>query len=181
MQPEEIADQLVAGATCGAQDAGTKAPRSTGYYTIFVDTPDSLPPPFGELLRKRETKLIYIGIATSSLLGRLAEEDLRHKGPSTFFRGIGAILGYRPPVGSLLGRSNQNNYRFSAPDTASVIRWIDAHLSVAWLEARPALETSEAFAIRKYRPLINTKHNPEPEPELAALRAECRQIALASR
>jgi hypothetical protein len=73
---------------------------------------------------------------------------------------------------------NQNNYKFSVADTAAIMRWIDAHLSVSWAEAKPALKGIEASLIRIHRPILNTTHNPACVPELAALRAECRRIAM---
>ncbi len=38
--------------------------------------------------------------------------ELRARGHGTFFRSLGAVLGYLPPKGSLKGKSNQNNYTF---------------------------------------------------------------------
>src|SRR5947209_2881242 len=79
-------------------------PPKPSFYSIFVDTPYSLSSPFDRCLRAKQTCLIYIGVASRSLQGRLIEQDLWHRNPSTFFRGIGAILGYRPAVGSLVGK-----------------------------------------------------------------------------
>ena len=156
-----------------------RVPPTPGYYTIFVDDGAALPSPYGDLLLERTTSLIYVGIATVSLYGRLVEQDLQHRRASTFFRGIGSVLGYRPLPGSLVGKANQNNYRFSAADTAEIIEWINGHLTVNWAEADPALETTEASLIRTYRPILNTKHNPDRVSQLAALRDECRGIARA--
>jgi len=144
-----------------------------------ADEGGALPSPYGDLLRQRGTSLIYVGIATVSLHGRLVEQDLQHRRASTFFRGIGSILGYRPPPGSLVGKSNQSNYRFSAADTTEIIEWNGRHLSVNWAEADPALETTEASLIRAQRPILNTKHNPDRVSQLAALRDECRRLARA--
>jgi hypothetical protein len=172
-------ERLVSGPTCTAVGALELVPIRPGYYAIFIDDGGALPGPYGELLLQRATHLIYVGIATVSLYARLVEQDLQHRQPSTFFRGIGSILGYRPPPGSLVGKANQNNYRFSATDTAAIIEWINGHLSVNWVEADPALETTEASLIRTYQPLLNTKYNPDAVPQLAALRDECRRIARA--
>jgi hypothetical protein len=128
-------------------------------------------------LKQQGTLLLYIGIAKGSLFRRLVEQDLRHTGPSTFFRGLGAILGYRPQIGSLTRVSNKNNYKFNGADTDSIRRWINAHLSICWHEASPALLENETVAIGKYRPVLNTKHNPHAMTELAVLREECRRIA----
>lgn len=175
----EVVEGLVSGPTCTAAEAPTRVPMTSGYYAIFIDDASSLPSPYGDLLLRRATRLIYVGMATVSLHERLVEQDLRHRRPSTFFRGIGPILGYRPPTGSLLGKANQNNYKFSTGDTAEIIRWINGHLSVNWAEAEPALATTEASLIRVHRPFFNTAHNPEPVTQLVALRDECRRIARA--
>ena len=175
-----LASRLVSGPAFPAAEAPALVPCSPGYYAVRIDNSGHLPSPYGALLEHRATELVYIGIATVSLHKRLVEQDLRHKSPSTFFRAIGPILGYRPPVGSLAGKGNQNNYKFTAADTDAIILWIDQHLSVSWVEARPALEGTEASLIRAYRPILNTSHNPEPVAELAILRAECRRIAIGS-
>ncbi len=157
--------------------AAKVVPGEPGLYAIFIDQAASLPEPFRSVLSTRKTRLIYVGKA-DNLSSRLIGQDLRHEQPSTFFRGIGAVLGYRPPVGSLRGKSNQNNYRFSATDTQGVIEWIDAHLSVnavALSQGEPGRYEPEV--IRQLTPLLNTAHNPEALRELAELRAECRRIA----
>jgi hypothetical protein len=178
MANTEDLDRLVRKPICSAAKALKRVPPKPGYYAIFIDSPGELPHPFSKLLVQRKTKLIYIGIARASLYRRLVEQDLSHKeGESTFFRGIGAILSFRPPVSSLVGRRNQNNYRFSRTDTEEIISWIQQHLRVGWIEEDPALETEESRLIEKHCPIINTKYNPNPVPELASLRSECRTLA----
>ena len=148
-----------------------------GYYSIWIDDPDHLPRLYANRLQADKTNLVYVGIATKSLLKRLVDQDLSHKSPSTFFRGIGPILGYRPQKGSLVGKKNQNNYKFTKDDTASIIGWIERHLSVRVVEESPALNDIEAEVIRSLRPLLSSKHNPATLEELAQLRRECREIA----
>jgi hypothetical protein len=179
MTDTELPDEILASRKCSAAEALRRAPARPGYYAIFVDSPNQLQSPFSNLLLERRTRLIYIGIATKSLRQRLVEQDLLHRQPSTFFRGIGAILGFRPSPGSLFGKSNQTNYKFSPEDTKQIIAWIDEHLSVSWIEADPAIEEVERGLIRKHFPIINTDDNPKPVLELAALRRECRMIARA--
>lgn len=177
MEQADALALMVAGPACRAAEASDRVPDRPGYYAIFVDDALSLPDPYRDILRARGTRLIYIGIATKSLRERLVEQDLRHRSPATFFRAIGPILGYRPAKGSLVGRSNQNNYRFIATDTAAIIRWIDGHLSVNWSVAEPAMESTETALIQAHRPLLNTEKSPEPLTALASLRDECRRIA----
>ncbi len=163
-----------------ASQADKLVPHHPGLYSIFVDEPRNLPAPFGEYLSQKGTRIIYVGKADDSLQCRLVQQDLRHRcGASTFFRGIGAVIGFRPPVGSLRGKRNRNNYRFSETDTLAIINWIDRRLSVRWV-ATPLeqIGTFEPEAIRTLRPLLNWTHNPDKLQELAALRAECRRIAL---
>lgn len=180
MDEAALASRLLSGPTCSAAEAPARVPEAAGYYAIYVDDAGRLPSPYCDLLLRRGTDLVYIGIATVCLYERLVEQDLRHKSPSTFFRGIGPTLGYRPQPGSLVGMKNQNNFRFSVADTAAIVRWIDAHLSVSWAKADPAHKGLETSLIRVHRPIFNTKDNPEPVAELAALRDECRRIARAA-
>ncbi len=106
------------------KDAESKVPRKQGLYSINIDRVDALPAPFADALRERGSHLLYIGIASRSLLRRLIQQDLRHRSPSTFFRGVGAMLGYRPPAGSLRGKANKRNYKFTEADTGATTSWV---------------------------------------------------------
>jgi hypothetical protein len=149
-----------------------------GLYSIFIDHPKSLPEPFASMLIHRDTHLLYVGRARDSLSARLIDQELRHKRAATFFRGIGAVLGFRPPCRSLRGKANRRNYRFSKSDTAQVVRWIDKHLLVRWLRMPVAdLVEVEPTVIHNLRPLLNTTHNPDRCGALADLRELCRRVA----
>ena len=154
--------------------ARNEIPKCQGLYSIFVDSADSVPSPFKEELKERNTKLLYLGQASKSLEDRLVKQDLEG-GTSTFFRGIGAILGYRPPRGSLRGKSNQNNYRFSPRDKKKIMEWISLHLRARWCECDP--NQLEQPSIERRAPLLNTTYNPRPFLPLATLREECRKYA----
>lgn len=161
-----------------APQAMSVAPAAPGLYAIFVESAASLPAPFSSILAERKTTLIYIGKAGDSLRRRLCEEELRHKRRATFFRSLGAVLGYRPVPGSLAGRKNGKNYTFSPADTTAISAWIDAHLAVRWVALPKAeAEAYERRLIPQLRPLLNLKDNPARLPELEALREECRRIA----
>jgi hypothetical protein len=152
--------------------------KCPGLYAIFVSAPSTLPHPFSSRLIEKRTRLLYVGRAKDSLYARLCEQELQHKSAATFFRGLGAVLGYRPASGSLLGMRNQYNYRFTDEDTAAVIQWIEKHVAVRWM-ALGVAETVllESLAIMALQPLFNAKHNPDPSVELATLRRECRRVA----
>lgn len=155
--------------------AERNVPDIPGLYTIFVDSPESLPPPFSLDLTNRHTCLLYLGKAGSSLKQRLVEQDLLGKKNSTFFRAIGAVLGYRPLKGSLRERTNQNNYRFSVADRRTLAEWNRTHISVRWSE-RARLDL-EPRLIAQLRPIFNKHHNPSPYAPLGELRELCRSIA----
>lgn len=177
MEGEDIFQQLTEGVPLiSARNAIRVIPHNSGLYTIFINDHNNLPSPFGDYLDEKGTTLIYLGKG-NSLNERLVEQDLRHQKPSTFFRGLGAILGFRPPAGSLRDKSNQNNYKFTPRDTQTIISWIDEHLQVRWVVLDPEDIAHESALIGKLCPLLNTRHNPEKLPELAELREECRRIA----
>ena len=174
MPEGQIANLLLESASrCSAREAEQQVPDNPGFYAIFVDEADALDPPFAQILHDRQTELIYIGIATKSLLTRLVDQDLHHRRSSTFFRSLGAALDYKPPPASLLG----GNYKFSKPDTGAIIQWIDEHISVRWVCVKPASKKAEAEAIGCLRPLFNILHNPAALPELKTLRESCRALA----
>lgn len=154
-------------------------PDAFGVYAIRLSRAGELPKPFQTLLDERTTRLIYIGQAEDqTLLKRLLGNELRARGNGTFIRSIGAVLGYRPPFGSLAGRVRIQNYRFAPTDRVAIVEWINANLEVSW-NALPQTEVHsvELALIREYTPLLNLQHNPRALPMLAALRAECRAMA----
>jgi hypothetical protein len=152
-------------------EASRLAPHTPGIYLIHIADPDLLVDPWQAKLRKKESHLLYVGKAGDSLHRRLVEEELRHKRPATFFRGLGAVLGYRPTAGSLVGKSNQNNYGFSKVDTLAIVDWIATNLRVCW-KAMPLdqVARNEAAVIGMLRPLFNTVGNPDCCSDLARAR-----------
>ncbi len=159
-------------------EAGRSWRDEPGIYAFFVDAPESMPAPFASELQRRGTDLIYIGIARVSLRQRAYEEELRHRRPATFFRSLGSSLGYVPDYGSLVGKANQNNYRFSKQVTGRIIAWIDAHLR-AVANAVPVVDVVrlEPMLIALATPLLNIQNNPSALADLKAARDRCRAIA----
>jgi hypothetical protein len=151
-------------------------PAQPGLYCIRMADAAALPEPFATHLKNRKHNILYIGIATTSLRQRIGQEFWA-EGHGTFFRGMGAVLGYRPPAGSLINKKNKKNYTFSAADEASIIKWINKNLLVNWVIFDGDFESTETELITKYKPLMNSSKNPEKLPELAALRKICREIA----
>jgi GIY-YIG catalytic domain-containing protein len=173
----DLAELIMSAARIPASRAASVVPDRPGYYSIWLDDSDNLPRAYADRLRDQRTHLIYVGIATRSLMRRLVRQDLYHKSPSTFSRGIGAVLGYRPPHGSLVGRKNQNNYRFGGPDSLAIIAWAENHLKISIIEESPADKRRESDAIHRLCPILNSDDNPRALKELAQARLECREIA----
>ena len=69
-------------------------PNSPGIYCLKIKDINSLPKEFAKILSERNHNIIYIGIASKSLKKRFLDQELRAKGHGTFFRSIGAILGF---------------------------------------------------------------------------------------
>ncbi|WP_413250213.1 GIY-YIG nuclease family protein [Sinomonas flava] len=152
-------------------------PNAPGIYAIRVIAATVLPEPFRSHALGRGDRLVYVGQAKTSLRKRLVDQELRARGHGTFFRTMGAALGYRPPRGSLVGMANQRNYRFSPSDTARIIAWMDANLEASWIETSDAIHVTEQTLIKDLRPLLNLQSNPAALWELKAARDECQAIA----
>ncbi len=152
-------------------------PHKSGLYCIRISDINKLPKPFNTFLADRQHNIIYIGIATESLNKRFLNQELRANGHGTFFRSIGAVLGHRPPKGSLTTKANKRNYKFSPTDEQKIIKWINDNLQVNWVEFSGDFENLETELITKYRPLINLAKNPSALQILSDLRKECVQIA----
>jgi len=159
-----------------ASDIDNRIPNSPGLYCIRIKEITKLPKYFAEHLADRKHNIIYIGIASKSLNSRLNQE-LKAKGHGTFFRSIGAVLGFRPPKGLLITKKNKRNYKFSATDEEKIITWINENLTVNWIEHSYDIESIEGELITEYSPLINIDKNPFKLQMLSDLRAECILLA----
>jgi hypothetical protein len=148
-----------------------------GLYCIRISDINKLPTPYNKILNERGHNIIYIGIATGCLNKRFLNQELRANGHGTFFRSIGAILGFKPPKGSLIEKSNKRNYKFSKDDNERIIKWINQNLIVNWIEFSGHFDSIETTLIEKYKPLINIAKNPAALKILSELRADCARIA----
>ncbi len=149
--------------------------NSPGFYAIRVRDIKVLPEMFRCELENRHENLLYIGIASKNLRKRLWEEELHAKRPATFFRSIGAMLGFLPPKGSL--SLNSSNYKFSPEDNNMIINWMGKSLLINFIEYNGKLDNIEKYLINKYQPIINIEHNPDPFIPLKELRKKCRDYA----
>ena len=160
-----------------AKNIDQNVPHRQGMYCVRIKNIDVLPKPFNAELKKRKHNIVYIGIATQSLNKRMLNQELRANGHGTFFRSLGAVLGYRPPLNSLANKKNKRNYKFSVSDSANIINWINENLTINWMEQNSCLEEIETTLIRKYKPLFNLAKNPAAMLDLSAIRKECVDIA----
>jgi len=160
-----------------AEDISLSVLDKAGLYCIRIKDANCLPSPFNIIIKNRPHNITYIGITSISIRSRLLEQELWAEGHGTFFRSIGAVLGYRPPKGSLKNKKNKKNYEFSTEDKNDIINWIKNNLVVNCIEKKEGIVTFEKKLIQKYCPLLNLKHNPLALKELKDLRKECREIA----
>ena len=170
---KEIEENLVDGQFMGITELnnGLVIPNCPGLYCIKIRKGVSLPKEFGSI---KEDCIIYIGQASVSIRERLYQQELNHRKPATFFRSIGAILGYLPPKGSLVNQKNKKNYRFSEVDTQKIVEWMRTSLLVSFVEVNPIqLKEIEKVLISKYKPLLNIKNNPTPNLTLKEARKRC--------
>lgn len=152
-------------------------PDNPGLYCIRIKNINTLPKPFDSLLKAKNHNIIYIGIASQSLSRRFLNQELRANGHGTFFRSIGAVLGYRPIKGSLLTKVNKRNYTFTTADEEKIIEWINSNLTVNWVDLNENFETIETGIIQRHLPLFNLAKNPAALQHLTDLRTECVRIA----
>lgn len=159
------------------QKVENKVPDRPGLYCMRIVNPKSLNPFFLEVLQQRNHNIIYIGLASKSLKKRFLGQELRATGHGTFFRSLGAILGYTPPKGSLMGMKNQNNYKFSPKHQEEIIDWINKNLVINWVEVDDNLNSIEKELLTTYLPLLNLAGNPRKLIEVSQLRDKCKRIA----
>lgn len=152
------------------RDVTSLLPPVPGKYAFFVRELTDLPKGFhSEAMSREIPRLLYIGKADRNLFVRVWEQECQHKRPGTFFRSVGAMLGYQSPRGG-------KNYEFAVQDKKQVVEWIADRLLVAW-DVKPidgSHVISEKALIRQYAPLLNIAGNPLKFRELERLRAICR-------
>ena len=181
-KPETTAPKAVKGLAAAEKDllqgefvsvgvlSGDMVPDVPGLYCIKLRKGVRLPAKYGKV---REDGVIYIGQASTSLNQRFWIQELNHHGAATFFRSIGAMLGYLPQKGSLAGKSTRN-YKFSPEDTEAIRQWMRQSLLVNCIVVEPsAIDDIEEALIRKYCPLVNIAKNPAASAELSAARDKC--------
>ena len=158
-------------------DCESDIPDVPGLYCVRIKDPIALDTVFANVLAERNHTIIYIGIASKSLKKRFLNQELRAKGHGTFFRSLGAVLGYVPESGSLIGKSNQNNYKFSSKSEQDIIKWIDENLLINWGIVSEDLNVIEDKLIKKHLPLLNIAGNPGALNKVRVLRNKCKEIA----
>jgi hypothetical protein len=158
-------------------DSEQSIPDLPGLYCIRVKDPKALGTVFSNVLEARNHTIVYIGIASKSLQRRFLHQELRAKGHGTFFRSLGAVLGYVPEEGSLAGKSNQNNYKFSSKNEQEIIKWIDENLVINWVSASDNLIAIEDKLIKQHLPLLNIAGNPGALNNVRVLRNKCKEMA----
>lgn len=159
-----------------ASKISTILPATPGLYCIRIKDSQFLKSSLSQVLEERKHNIIYIGIATQSIQKRLGQE-LWAKGHGTFFRSLGAVLGFTPEPGSLVGKRNQNNYKFSPSNEQKIIKWIEDNLLVNWVTLESDFEQLETNLLREYQPLLNIAKNPGALNEVRLLRDRCKEIA----
>ena len=107
------------------------APPCFGIYCIRIKNIDQLIEPCRIALKDRQHDIIYIGIANN--LQKRLKQELIAKGHGTFFRSIGAILGFTPPKGSLKDKRNKYNYKFKKADENNIIQFNSDNLLVNYI------------------------------------------------
>lgn len=153
----------------------------SGLYSIRLKSKSTLPTRYQVHLAKRKNSIIYLGKAEGQTLRkRLLNQELRARGHGTFFRSIGAVLGFCPEKGSLLSYKNKKNFKFAPADEDKIIKWINENLEVSFIHYTGNFNI-ENDLIRKYTPLLNDNHNPLRLIELIEDKARCRAVANAEK
>lgn len=180
LQNDEVTNvekQLIANANFKQySQLNTSTLGKTGFYCLRLKQGAALPKRYQEILNEREHTILYIGIAKGQSLKKRLGQEIEHTSPGTFFRSIGAVLGYLPIKGHLLGHSNQNNYKFSAIDTSKIISWLLLNVEIS-IVAFNGDFSIEKEIISAQCPFLNDKHNHLKLQVLQQDKANCRAIA----
>ena len=149
----------------------------TGLYCIQLKKTSKLPDRYQNILDERENRFIYIGKAQGQTLRERLSQEVYHTRPGTFFRSIGAVLGFTPIPGHLNCKSNQKNYKFSKTDTKEITNWLLENTEYSIYPVKLDFSIEDEI-IKKHCPLLNNKHNHKTLKELKDDRKKCRVIAI---
>ncbi|WP_339658877.1 GIY-YIG nuclease family protein [Flavobacterium frigidarium] len=175
--PNYLFEKLINGTFKKAGDIDHLVTNETGFYCIRLAKDSKLLARYQEHLNNRKHTIIYIGKAENqSLKKRFLGQELRAKGHGTFFRSIGAVLGFLPEKGSLLHAKNKNNYKFTPADEQKIISWINQHLEVNWISYQGDFSIEKEW-ISQCCPLLNDTYNPKKLNELKEDKGYCRAVA----
>lgn len=145
-----------------------------GLYCIKLRPGATLPREY--MAQLKPDRYIYIGKASGSLRQRFWKQELNAVGHGTFFRSIGAVLGYTPVAGSL---KSGRNYKFSTVDEEKIKRWLQNNTLVNCVPVQEEqIKANEDSLILKYRPLLNIQGNPDKLAILEEARKKCLEVAL---
>ena len=154
----------------------SKVLATKGFYSIRLKKSAVLPRRYQMIFKGRGNRIIYMGKAQRQALGKRLDQELKHTSPGTFFRSIGAVLGYEPIPGSLRNAKNKKNYKFSKSDTMKITEWLNESVEV-FVVSYVGNFSIESRIIAKYLPLLNLVGNPQKCIELIEDRKRCRMIA----
>lgn len=97
LNQNDLENQLINGTFKKAGLIDSIVPAQTGFYCIRLAKGCKLPERYQCHLDKRKRTIIYLGKAEGqTLYKRFLGQEMRAKGHGTFFRNIGAVLGYTP-------------------------------------------------------------------------------------
>jgi len=173
---KKYAEQLMDESHFVSVDEGiSNSPECYGIYCIRINNVDILPDECKKTLNERQHNILYIGVATN-LKQRLMQE-LYAVGHGTFFRSIGAVLGFLPPQGSLSDKKNKYNYKFSSVDNETIIRIMKENFIINYIKTATRNEELEKKLIEQYKPIINIENNPNKLEFVEKKRIFCREVA----
>lgn len=148
-----------------------------GLYALMVKDIHSLPIDIRTEMNAQNNTIIYIGKAEDRNLNERLQEECRGKSHGTFFRGIGALLNFKPDKGSLIGYRNKNNYKFNDSISKEIVNWMNVNLLINFIKLDSEFYETEKQLIYIHRPILNTTHNPNKSKILALKRKNCRDYA----
>lgn len=154
---DEIIDSFENPTFCDFDKLNSSELDQMGFYIIKIKNGSKLPERYQRIINKRNSKLIYLGKAESQSLRERLNQEVYHTNPGTFFRSIGAVLGYTPISGHLKDKINQKNYKFSKTDTQGITKWLLANVEFSIHPIRDYFSIEKKL-IEKHCPLLNYTH-----------------------
>lgn len=142
---------------CDVNEAGARLECEPGVYAWYFDKPPGIVP-VRDCISVGIWKLLYVGIATKDMRGRILNQHFHGNAScSTLRLSLGCLLNETLAI-SLVRRGSSSRLIFGEQGEARLSKWMSEHARVAWRSDRREFR-KKAFLKRLERFLVEERYS----------------------